>query len=372
MLGPLDDVVRPIWEPVIRYAGALILFVSVGWQRSIFLHPGLSTLLVALAAAPWLVSRWWSALPWPVWVAMVIGPVTALLWHAQTVDFAPFFLVYLAGTVATIQPRHVSLPVAALCCAPMVGYEVAGRFSGSVIWAFAMGSAWVFGSGYRWQLELLAQLRCAQADLSDRAAADERRRIAGEIHDLVAHTLAVTVLHLTGARLALQEGESAEALDALMEAEKAGREAMADIRGAVGLLGGTGGTAGALPGVGDVPRLVNSYAGAGLDVRLDYDLDGASVSGATGLAAYRIVQEALANSARHAVGQPVDVSLVCQAGDLVVAVENPLPPDWSAPVRHGMGLSGMRDRAGVAGGQAEVGAIGRRWRVAARLPLEPA
>jgi signal transduction histidine kinase len=297
-----------------------------------------------------------------------------LLWRPYNSDFAPFFFVYLSGTIATIERRAISFPVAVVCCLPVISLQEAGRYGGAVIWTFAVFSAWFFGAGYRWQQSLLEQLRAAQADLADRAAADERRRIAGEIHDLVAHTLAVTVLHLSGARLALQDGETTEALEALTQAEKAGREAMADIRGAVGLLGGGGtgpGSGGAPPTVTDVPDLVNGYASAGLDVRLRFDLDGAMVSATTGLAAYRIVQEALANAARHASGQPVTVEVLSGAGTLRIAVQNPLPVGWTG-AREGMGVPGMRQRAGVAGGRAEAGPADHAWRVAAELPLETA
>lgn len=371
----LDELGALWWQSVITFGGSLILFVAVAAQRSAFTPPGLTLLLVALAAAPWVISRVWRPVPWPLWVAVVLATVTALLWRPINNDFAPFFFVYLAGTVATTQPRSVSLPVAVVCCLPVISLEAAGRYGGWVIWSFATFSAWFFGVGFRWQLSLLEQLRAAQADLAARAAADERRRIAGEIHDLVAHTLAVSVLHLSGARLALQDGETTEALEALTQAEKAGREAMADIRGAVGLLGGGPaagqGRGGAPPTITDVPGLVDGYLSAGLDVQLTCDLDGAVVTAATGLAAYRIVQEALANAARHAAGQPVRVELVSGHRVLQLSVENPLPPAWS-PAPGGMGVPGMKERAGVTGGRAEAGPQGRCWRVTAELPLETA
>ena len=365
----------PWWEQIIAFGGSLVLFVAVGWQRSAFTRPGLTLLLVALATAPWVVARFWRPPPWPLWVAVVLAAVTALLWRPINNDFTPFFFVYLAGTIATAQPRRVSFPVAVVCCLPVTALEAAGRYGGAVIWSFAVSMAWFFGTGYRWQLALLEQLRSAQADLAERAAADERRRIAGEIHDLVAHTLAVTVLHLSGARLALQDGETGEALEALTQAEKAGREAMADIRGAVGLLGRGALTGesrgGAPPTVTDVPGLVDGYVSAGLDVQLSYELDGAGVTAATGLAAYRIVQEALANAARHAAGQPVRVELASGPRALELTVENPLPAGWS-PAPGGMGVPGMKERAGVTGGRAEAGPQGRCWRVRAELPLETA
>src|ERR671938_1671307 len=117
---------------------------------------------------------------------------------------------------------------------------------------------WLAVRGLRRQQELLAELRLAQADLALQARAAERRRIAREIHDVAAHTLAVTMLHLTGARLLLQRtGADPRAVDALQQAEQLGRQGLDDVRRTVGLLGeGDAEAAHApLPGAGDIPRL---------------------------------------------------------------------------------------------------------------------
>ena len=99
---------------------------------------------------------------------------------------------------------------------------------------------------------LIDHLKAAQAGLAERAAADERQRIAREIHDVVAHSLAVTMLHLTGARLALHR-DPKEAEAALLEAERLGRESLAEIRRTVGLLAPEGtGTAAPMPTAADI------------------------------------------------------------------------------------------------------------------------
>ncbi|HEX9372893.1 MAG TPA: histidine kinase [Roseiflexaceae bacterium] len=131
---------------------------------------------------------------------------------------------------------------------------------------------------------LLADLRAAQAGLARQAAADERRRIAREVHDVIAHSLAITLLHLTGARHVLQRSPQ-RAAEALAQAEALGRQSMADIRRVVGLLGADphAGTAAPLPSASDIARLVDDFAAAGLDLHATICGDPARLSAAAGL-----------------------------------------------------------------------------------------
>ena len=96
---------------------------------------------------------------------------------------------------------------------------------------------WLVGYLMHIQQQLLIKQQQAQALLAEHAAADERRRIAREVHDVIAHSLSVTLLHTTAARRGLQEDRDVDdAVDALEQAEQLGRQAMADIRRTVGLL----------------------------------------------------------------------------------------------------------------------------------------
>jgi signal transduction histidine kinase len=94
---------------------------------------------------------------------------------------------------------------------------------------------WLLATALATLQRLIVELRAAQADLATQAAAEERRRIAREVHDVIAHTLAVTMLHLTGARHILRR-DPERASEALAEAERLGRQSLADIRRTVGLL----------------------------------------------------------------------------------------------------------------------------------------
>ena len=110
-----------------------------------------------------------------------------------------------------------------------------------------------------------------EVGLAEKAATDERQRIAREVHDVIAHSMTVTMLHVTAARLAVARGDDDAATEALLEAEKAGRESLNEIRHTVGLLRTEpdGGIEAPQPGVGDIVQLVDGFAEAGVDVRLD-------------------------------------------------------------------------------------------------------
>jgi signal transduction histidine kinase len=207
-------------------------------------------------------------------------------------------------------------------------------------------------------------LRAAQAELGRQAASDERRRIAREIHDIVAHSLTVTMLHLTGARYILaRDPEGAAA--ALVEAERPGRQSLADVWRTVGLLEAEGDprvrslTPTPLPGAEDIATLVRDYAQAGLDAHYTGTGPVARVSAAAGLALYRITQEALANVVKHAAGAHVNVELRTES-DVHLRVSDDGKPDLTGSgarmdAASRLGVAGMRERAVLLGGTLSAG-----------------
>jgi signal transduction histidine kinase len=208
-------------------------------------------------------------------------------------------------------------------------------------------------------------------EIGERAATEERQRIARELHDVIAHTLAVTMLQLTGARLAL-ERDPADAARALMEAERLGRQSLAEIRRTIGLLApDDSGATMAMPTAVDVPDLVQQVSDAGLCVRWECAGDLTSVAPTSGLAVYRIIQESLSNVARHATGAPAVVTVRVDARDVRVDVRNPIGATQrtgTPPHDRGMGLVLMRERAESVGGTLNAGADGDEWHVSARIP----
>jgi signal transduction histidine kinase len=219
------------------------------------------------------------------------------------------------------------------------------------------------------QQTLVQQLRAAQADLEHTAVAAERRRIAGEIHDVAAHALALTVLHLTGLRLRiLREGGDPSLVDSVAEAERLGRQSLDDIRRTVGLLqDDTSGIAPPLPGGADIRPLVDEYRAGGLDVGLQLRGEPAAVAPAIGLALYRIVQESLANAVKHAPGAAVRIQLELN-GRVSLTIRNAIIPGATSSNGTGHGLAGMRERAQSVGGRLCAGPDDRGWLVECVIP----
>jgi signal transduction histidine kinase len=216
--------------------------------------------------------------------------------------------------------------------------------------------------------ELLRQLRRAQAGLAEQARTQERNRIARELHDVIGHTLTVSLLHVQSARLAVQH-DPADAARALAEAERLGRECLAEVRTTVGMLREDDATASTapLPGAGGLPALVERFRSAGADVTLTVDGDTAGLPATTGLAVYRIVQEALTNAVKHAPGSPTEVRLAVSPAEVMLTADSRAEPGTGTGT--GLGVLSMRERAEALGGTCEVGPGGRGWLVRATLPL---
>lgn len=350
---------------------ALVVLVFMGVSRGLFAHPNSSLVIVALAVLPFLLDVWWpSQLRSPAvglgGIGIVLGSTTALMVvEPPAHDVAAFFFVILAARVAAEAPTPLGIVVAAVAIALPEALSIIGLTASPPNVLVGTAFAWFAGYEVRSQQHLMHQLVKAQAALADQAAAAERQRIAREVHDLVAHTLSVTMLHLTGARLALQDADVTEATTALAEAEKAGREALREMRQAVGLLG-TPTTANALPGAADVPELVAGYRNAGLQVGLSVHGDLGSVSGDAGLALYRITQESLSNAAKHAPTAPAQVELKIRPKDICLRVRNEVRGPSQVP-RGGRGLPGMAERAALVGGTLSAGPVGDVWEVRAVL-----
>jgi signal transduction histidine kinase len=202
------------------------------------------------------------------------------------------------------------------------------------------------------------------------AAASERARIAREIHDVVAHGVSVMVIQAAGARTVMERDPSrAEA--SLQAVERAGREALAEMRRLVGLLGEDGVALAPQPGLADLADLVTRTRAAGLETTFDVAGEPRSVAPGLGLCAYRIVQEALTNSIKHARAGRAEVRV--RWGSRVLELEVLDDGDGGAPAAGGHGIPGMRERAAVHGGTVEAGPRpGGGFEVRASIPLGPA
>jgi signal transduction histidine kinase len=256
------------------------------------------------------------------------------------------------------------------------GFALGDALPGFTINALGVLLALVVGYMLLWQTRALSAEKHARAEERALATLAERGRIAREIHDLVAHSLSVTLLHLAGARQSLRDGDLTDAGDALDDAERIGRAAMADIRRTVSGLAATDldpTPTRPLPTAADIAALVGDFGTAGLDVRYTAGGDPEHLGAPAGLGLYRIVQEALANVAKHAPEGSVLVALDAGPREVRLTVRNDLAGRArTAAAEGGSGVAGMTARATGLGGTIRVGPQGDAWVVDVRLPVSDA
>jgi signal transduction histidine kinase len=211
------------------------------------------------------------------------------------------------------------------------------------------------------------------AEAAERAATEERRRIARDMHDIVAHSLAVIVRQAEGGS-AIAARSPDRAARALAVIADTAREALADMRGTLQVLREDAPRDAVQPSLAAVPALVERVRAAGVDVRLvERGAAGALTTGAA-TAAYRMVQEALTNSVKHAGPDPtVTVTIVHAPHSSVVVVEDDGGDDGGdaedrrAVPGAGAGLRGVRERVHAAGGTFEAGPTAGGFRVRAEF-----
>jgi signal transduction histidine kinase len=266
--------------------------------------------------------------------------------------------------------RAASLVVGAVLGALQVAALAAGQAAGDVIpssiflaGAFALGRVLHHTRSEARQERLRAELAERTREEHARAAAEsERARIARELHDVVAHALTGIVVQAS-VEARLHAGESGTTLDTLRSIERQGRAAMVEVRRLLGLLReqGQGPADAPLPTLAAADALIEDLRRTGheIDVARRGRLD--DLPSGVDLAAYRILQEALTNVARHAPGSPIHVELCREAGTVHIRVDSERAAGLSPAIEGGgHGLVGMRERVRLYGGQlrAEAGADG--------------
>jgi signal transduction histidine kinase len=365
-------------ESTVRWV-AITVFAAVTAVGVIPLNPSAPAAaagaLVAVGAAVPLVLRWRPALLY----AAVATAGIAVLGNGRSSNVGWFAVCLLMGWCVLAASHRESLTYWA---AAMVLFTVEWlRVSSDPGWgAWLAGTtlAAAFSLLIRRDRDLLRQLRQAQAGLAEQARTQERNRIARELHDVIGHTLTVSLLHVQSARLAVQH-DPADAGRALAEAERLSRECLAEVRTAVGMLRADDpagpGTA-PLPGASGLPALVEQFRSAGADVTLTVEGDLTRLPATTGLAVYRIAQEALTNAVKHAPGTPTEIRLAVSPAEVTLTADSrtargPGAGSGTGLGRPGLGLVSMRERAESLGGSCEAGPGGRGWLVRARLPVIP-
>jgi signal transduction histidine kinase len=361
------------WYYMVIADGAILLTATLATVQRVLEHPsGWEWIILAMAfgfaAAPHIACLFVTkrALFTP---ALVIATVISviLFWQLPTYADAATLLLVLGITtdaaVSTWKQTTFNMVMT-------VGVLVYGIAIGAVEQGWLIAAMLCFGVavGRLLQVQLALLVRERQA----RAARLQLDRVtlATEVHDVIAHSLSIVLLNVTGARRALQEdNDTADAIAALLDAEQQGRAAMADIRQTIELLRANAEPAGPTPGLSDLDELVSSFQRAGQDVRFRYSNPGLSPTSATELATFRIVQESLTNASKHAPGATVDVEVgPDSAGSLQISVRNKVAPDTRRRPG-GSGLSGMRSRTEHLGGRFHAAPNQDTWEVNAVLPF---
>ena len=234
-----------------------------------------------------------------------------------------------------------------------------------------LGGAWLIGRGVAgWSRRALAA-EGSNNEAARLAAAEERLRVARELHDVVAHSLGVIAVQSEAAD-ALLVRDPDRARQAVQAVRFSARDALEEMRQFLGLLRADPDTVpmDPPPRLDHLDELIATFTAAGLRVRLTQTERPSGLRPGLDLTAYRVVQECLSNVLRHAGPVPVDVGISVESGALRISVTNL----WSARTvgaTHGagLGLIGLRERVQALGGVLEHGPFGPGFRVRATLPL---
>jgi signal transduction histidine kinase len=319
-------------------------------------------------------------------VALVVASAAVGVYTARTYPGGPVYATPLVGAyaVASSRPRATALPLVAgaTTAVPLSGLisdpgHTAGLLAlvyvGWVTVATLLGEAARGRREYLVGLEERAQyLEETREEEARRRAAEERLRVAQDVHDVVAHALAGIALQAgVGDRLA--EQDPSQARDALVGIRQASRDALAELRTTLDLTRGGEADEGAarapVPGVARLERLGADAAAAGVEVRVEEHGDRHALPSAIDITAYRIVQESLTNVARHAESRLATVTLTYLEGGLEIEVIDAGCGNAGTQGAGGLGIRGMRERAAAVGGRLEAGPrLGGGFRVWAHLP----
>ena len=311
---------------------------------------------------------------WPIWgwrlayVMMYLGVINEgpeEPWPWNPVQIV-FFLLVLARLAVT-QAAAVTAWATAFSLVPIFLFAGANAWGAATL-VVAISALGDIVSRRRRTRELLAeQEELTELERARRAVLEERARIAREMHDVVAHHMSMIAVRAETAPFRVPD-LPASAREELATIASAARSALTDMRRLLSALRAEDGEAPKepQPGLADLDDLVTTARAAGVDVTLSADgLDG--VPETVGLAAYRIVQEALANAARHAPGGPVTIDARAKIDHLELTVRNRRTgPDTPGG---GHGLIGMRERAALLGGELTAGPDRFDFVVHATLPF---
>jgi signal transduction histidine kinase len=355
-----------------------VLFPLAGEGRAAWIH----LLALAFCATSGVAAGLARRRRWPVFAMAAAGWVWLALWPVAIVAS------YYAGTTL----RRAYVPAFGLAALAVTGasigvsaaiggvrYITVGMFPNIVI-LFAVLVALPLATGL-WvnaRRQTVAALRDRAERLerehrarTEQARAQERTRIAREMHDVVAHRVSLMVLHAGALEVGTADEGTAEAAALIREI---GREALGDLRGVLGVLRSGADATAPQPTLADLDRLLDQTRGLGIRVTRRDEGETRPLPELVERTAYRIVQEGLTNVHKHAGDASTDVVLRYVPEGFEVAVRNgPAPPPADPLPGAGLGLSGLRERVGLLGGEFEArpepdGGFGMVARLPAGVP----
>nr|MDQ2725472.1 histidine kinase [Actinomycetota bacterium] len=380
-------------HPLLTDAALALLLTVISTPRLFFEgHPSVEPVVLQIAL---LVPLIWRR-RYPVGVFVTLSLIAFVQFLANERLVADVSLLVAVCTLSVHRPRRTALAAAGVLEVGVIMATVHWTLTGSwvrslVFLSGLVAAAFLLGVNVRTRRAHLATLieraerleheRDQQARM---AAVAERTRIAREMHDVLAHSLAVMVSLADGAAAKLVN-EPERAANAIGHVSDLGRQSLRDTRRLLGVLrDDTPGPAppdvSPQPDVSQLDDLVARVRATGLDASLEVSGDPFDIPPGAGLTVYRIVQEALTNSVKHAAGAHwVQVRLRYDAPELDIEVDDdgllPWPHEGAAPAPvpvPGHGLAGMRERASVHQGSVAAGpGPDGGWRVAAHLPVGP-
>ena len=341
-----------------------------------FVAPAMALVILSLLAR--------RRLPFGAPVALWVGASALSFVDFRAVIYTPAALVaglvaaFLLGTLRARTQAAIGLAIAAGSVLVII-YNDPGHSIGDLVFTpVQVAIGWLAGWGVRLQAtqaeaaEERAQTAERERESAARVAvAEERARIARELHDIVAHSVSVMVLQVGAVRHRLPASQ-AQDKEALQGVEQAGRAALTEMRRLLGAMRQDGQAVDLAPqpGLDSLDTLVADVQRAGLPVHLDRNGERVALSRAIDLSAYRIIQEGLTNVLKHAHATHAEVAIRYGSDDLQIRVSD--DGTGSNPVDgNGHGLVGIRERVKIYGGEMSTGqGPGGGFILTARLPLE--
>ncbi|WP_226437909.1 MULTISPECIES: sensor histidine kinase [Rhodococcus] len=355
---------RGRWDTVLVVAVTLILY-AIAWPTLQVTHevsPALMPLVSGFAVFPFLLVLTRPALGWAVAaLAAILVPLVFDRLPGYDYPWQVVHILVMLALLLAVSIREEIRIVAVVYAATVLLFFAYAPGNDGWGWCVGLTALTAFGLMVRWLLisrrQLAQEEEVSELERARRAVLEEKTRIARDLHDIVAHHMSMVVVQAQSApyRLPDVSDEVRAEFDSL---GASAREALNEVRTMLGVLRSDGHTPESepQPGADRIPELLESSRRAGVAVDEQIVGQPAAVSDAVGLTMYRILQESLANSARHAPGAPVTVRLAWGSGIVDVSVINgagvgapsvPTPPDRNG----GNGLRGMSERAASVGGR---------------------